>query len=122
MTPVNRHSFEFWGRTNAFQDLDEPEEYCFKISASYNSTAPSKCKVKNCKINKATHLPLKVTPTTFWLKCKNLPKCTKFCSTRKLEVAAKNFSLLTKNRLMHWQIQGLKGSISGNFFVVCLNL
>ena len=65
---------------------------------------------------------IKVTPTTFWLKCKNLSKCTKFCSTRKLEVAAKNFGLLTKTRLMHWQIRGLKGSISGNFCVVCLNL
>ena len=32
---------------------------------------------------------IKVTPTTFWLKYKKLPKCTKFCSTRKLEVAAK---------------------------------
>ena len=39
---------------------------------------------------------LKVTPTTFWLKCKNLPKCTEFCSARKLEVADKNFDLLTK--------------------------
>ena len=67
-------------------------------------------------------LSIKVTPTTFWLKCKNLPKCTKFCSTRKLEVAAKNFGLLTKNRLMHWQIRGLNGSISGNFYVACLNL
>ena len=37
-----------------------------------------------------------VTPTTFWLKRKNLPKGTKFCSTRKLEIAAKNFGL-TKN-------------------------
>ena len=36
---------------------------------------------------------LKVTQTTFLLKCKNLPKCIKFCSTRKLEVAAKNFGL-----------------------------
>ena len=65
---------------------------------------------------------IRVTPTIFWLKCKNLPKCTKCCSTRKLEVAAKNFGLLTKNRLMHWKIQGLKGSISGNFCVVCLDL
>ena len=63
-----------------------------------------------------------VTPTIFWLKCKNLPKCTKFCSTHKWEVAAKNFGLLTKNCLMHWQIRGPKGSISGNFCVVCLNL
>ena len=39
---------------------------------------------------------VKITPTTFWLKCKNLPKCTKFASARKLEVAAKNFGLLTK--------------------------
>ena len=65
---------------------------------------------------------IKVAPTTFWLKCKNLPKCTKFCSTRKLEVAVQNFGLLTKNRLMHWQTQGLNGSISGKFCVVCLNL
>ena len=64
----------------------------------------------------------KVTPTTFWPKCKNLPKCTKFCSTRKLEVAAKNFGLLTKNCLMHWQILGLKGSTSSTFCVVCSNL
>ena len=42
----------------------------------------------------------KVTPTTFWLKCTNLPKCTKFCSTRKLEFAAKSFGLLTK-KLSH---------------------
>ena len=58
---------------------------------------------------------LKVTPTTFWLKCKNLSKRTKFCSTRKLKVAAKNFGLLARNCLMHWQIPG-------NFCVVCLNL
>ena len=51
---------------------------------------------------------VKVTPATFWLKCKNLPKCTKFCSTHKLEVPAKNFGLLTKNRVMHWQMQGLE--------------
>ena len=65
---------------------------------------------------------IKVTPTTFWLKCKNLPKCTKFCFTRKLEVAAKNVGFLTKNHPMHWKIRGLKGSISGNFCAVCLNL
>ena len=53
----------------------------------------------------------------FWAKCKKLPKCTEFCSACKLEVAAKNFSLLTKTCLMHWQVQGLKGSISGNFCV-----
>ena len=40
---------------------------------------------------------IEVTPIIFWLKCKNLPKCTKFFSTRKVEVAAKNFGLLTKN-------------------------
>ena len=39
---------------------------------------------------------VKVTPTTFWIKCKNLPKCTKFFSTRKLEVAAKNFGFFDK--------------------------
>ena len=39
---------------------------------------------------------LKVTPTIFWLKCKNLPKYTKFCSAHKLEVAATNFDLLQK--------------------------
>ena len=37
------------------------------------------------------------------------------------KVAAKNFGLLTKNRLMHWQIPGLKDSISGNFCLVCSN-
>ena len=62
---------------------------------------------------------LKVTPTTFWLKCKNRSKCNKFCSTSNLEVVAKNFGLLTKNCLLHWQIRGPKGSISGNFCVVC---
>ena len=36
---------------------------------------------------------VKVTPTTFWLKCINLPKCTKFCSTSKLEFTDKNFGL-----------------------------
>ena len=64
----------------------------------------------------------KLTPTTFWPKCINLSKCTKFCSTRKLGVADKSFGLLTKNCLMHWQIRGLKGSISGNICVVFLNL
>ena len=66
----------------------------------------------------------KVIPTNFWLKCINLPKYTKFCSTRKLEVADKNFGLLTNNCVMHWQIRGLKDSISGNICVVyiCLNL
>ena len=64
----------------------------------------------------------KVVPTTFWLKCINLPKYTKFCSVHNLEVAARNFGLLTKNCLMHWQIRGLKGSKSGNFCFVCLNV
>ena len=31
----------------------------------------------------------KVTPTTLWAKFKNPPECSKFCSARKLEVAAK---------------------------------
>ena len=39
-----------------------------------------------------------------------------------MEVADKKFSLLTKNYLMNWQIQGLKDSISGNIWVVYLNL
>ena len=65
---------------------------------------------------------IKVTPTTFWLKCENLPKCTKFCSTGKLEVAAKNFDLLTKKLCHALENMGLKGSMSGNFCVVCLNL
>ena len=58
----------------------------------------------------------------FWLKCINLPKCTKFCSTRKLEVVDKNFGLLTKNCLMHWRIRGLKDSIPGIIWVVYSNL
>ena len=65
---------------------------------------------------------IKVTPTTFWLKCINLPKCPRFCSTRKLEGADKYFRLLTKNYLMHWQIRGLNDSISGNIWVVYSNL
>ena len=39
----------------------------------------------------ATPFDFNVTPATFCLKCKNLLKCTKFCSTCKLEVAAKKF-------------------------------
>ena len=35
--------------------------------------------------------------SAFWLKCINLPKCTKVCSIRKLEVDDKNFGLVTKN-------------------------
>ena len=50
----------------------------------------------------------KVTPTSFWLKCKNLPKCTIFCSARKLEVAFDKKS----SHALH----------CGNFCVVCLNL
>ena len=53
------------------------------------------------------NVQVKVTPTTFWLKCINLPKCTKFCSALKLEVSENNFGLLTKNYLMHWQIRRL---------------
>ena len=43
---------------------------------------------------------VKVTPTPFWLKCINLSKCTKFCSTDKLDVADKYFCLFTK-KLSH---------------------
>ena len=73
-------------------------------------------------LEKTLYAAVKVTPTISWLKCRNLPKCTKFCSAHTLEAAAKNFGLLTKNRLVHWQIRGLKGSIRGNFCVVCFNL
>ena len=65
---------------------------------------------------------LKVAPITFWLKCINLLKCTKFCSTRKLEVADKSFGLLTKNYLCVGKKRGLKDSISGNIWVAYSNL
>ena len=71
---------------------------------------------------KVDSIDFKVTRTTFWLKCKNLPKCTKFCSTHKLEVAGKCFAVLTKNYLMDLQIRGLKDGISGNILVVYSNL
>ena len=35
-----------------FYGLDEPEEYCFKISASYDSTTPSYARSKIVKINR----------------------------------------------------------------------
>ena len=54
--PVNKHSIESWDRKNGFRDLDEPEEYCFKISASYDSTTPSCAKSKIVKISRATPL------------------------------------------------------------------
>ena len=59
----------------------------------------------------------KVTPTTSWLKCINLSKCTESCSTRKLEVADKNFGLLTKNYLMHCisKYRGLKTAYQAIF-------
>ena len=66
-------------------------------------------------------LHIKVTPTTFGLKCINLPKCTKLCSTGYSEVADKSFGLLTKNYPMHWQIRGLKDRKSGNIWVVHSN-
>ena len=56
MTPVNRHIVEFWDKKNAFKDLDEPEEYCFEISASYDSIAPSYARSKIVKINWMTPL------------------------------------------------------------------
>ena len=61
------------------------------------------------------NLHFKVTPTSFWLKCINLPKCTKFCSARKLEVADKKFRFLTKKYLMNWQIRGLKDTCHAIF-------
>ena len=63
---------------------------------------------------------VKVTPTTFWLKC--IPKCTKFCSTRKLEIAYENFDLLTKIVSRIGKYGGKYGSVSGNICVVCFNL
>ena len=56
MTPVNRHMIEFWDSKNAFWDLDQLEEYCCKISASYNSTTPSYARLKIVKINEAAPL------------------------------------------------------------------
>ena len=61
-------------------------------------------------------LKVKVPPTTFWLKWINLPKYTRFCSIRKLEVSDKKFGLLTKSYLMNWQIRWVKDSISGNIW------
>ena len=53
MTLVNRHIIKFWEK-NAFEDLDGPEEYCFKISASYDSTTPSYARSKIVTVNRAT--------------------------------------------------------------------
>ena len=47
--------------------------------------------------------------------CKNLPKCTKFCSTRKLEVAAKTFDLLTKIVSCIGKYTGLKAAYQAIF-------
>ena len=49
---------EFWDRKNASQDLDEPEEYCLKISASYDSTTRSYARSKIVRINRATQVKL----------------------------------------------------------------
>ena len=54
MTPVHGHIIEVWERKNDFWDLDEPEEYCSKISASYDSTTPSYARSKIVKINRVT--------------------------------------------------------------------
>ena len=56
------------------------------------------------------------------IKCKILPKCTKFSSARRLEVAAKSFGLLTKNRLMYWQIRGLKAAYRAIFVLYAESL
>ena len=54
-----------------------------------------------CRIFHALSFELnKVTPTTFWLKSKNLSKCTKLCFTDKLEVADK-YSRLFNKKLSH---------------------
>ena len=67
-------------------------------------------------------LSVKIIPTTFLLKCINLSKCTKLCFAGKLEASDKYFSLLIKNYFMDWQIRGLKGDISSNFWVVFWNV
>ena len=54
MTPVNRYIIESGVEKNTFQDLDRPEEYCFKISASYDSTTASYARLKIVKINRAS--------------------------------------------------------------------
>ena len=52
-------------------------------------------------------LLVKVTPISLWLKCINLSKCIKLCSTDKLEVADKYFlRSFDKNYLIDWQIWG----------------
>ena len=51
---------------------------------------------------------IKVTRTTFWLKCKKSPNCIKFCSTHKLEVAGKCLVALTKNHSWIGKYGGLK--------------
>ena len=74
------------------------------------------CDVLHCKTTiKECLETIKVTPTSFWLKRIDL---SKFCSTDKLEVASKYFSLLTKKYLMDWQILRLKDGMSGNLWFV----
>ena len=51
MTPDSKHMIEFWDSENSFCDLDEPEEYCCKIPASYDSSTPSYARLKIVKIN-----------------------------------------------------------------------
>ena len=53
MTPINRHMTEFWDSKKAFRDLDEPEEYCGKISVPYDSATPNDVRLKIVKINGA---------------------------------------------------------------------
>ena len=57
-------------------------------------------------------IQIKLTRTTFWLKCINLSKCTKFCFKEKLEVADKYFGLFTKYYLMGWRGGGGGGGRS----------
>ena len=52
--PVNKHITEFWDGKNAFQDLDEPEEYRLKISGLYDSTTPRCARSKIVKVIKKT--------------------------------------------------------------------
>ena len=59
---------------------------------------------------------LRLLQPLFWLKCNNLPNDTKFCSTRKLVVPAKNFSFFDKKIVsLIGKYGGLKASYQAIF-------
>ena len=90
--------------------------YCNWSPFSCESVQTAMCKDNNnSKSRAATCVKFKVTPTTFGVKCKNVPKCTKFCSTCKLEVAAKNFGLLIKIVVCTGKYGGLKAAYQAIF-------